>query len=217
MSETKAAKNLAEAKLRVMQEVGYCLKTKSQGLNYTYASETELIAALRPALIEHGISFAPVDVQEVDVMRYETKRGTTMFVTRMKVTYRFTHSVSKEYEDIVVMGEGGDVGDKDVPKAMTCALKYALRQTFLIETGDDPDKHASQPAVASAAVEKSVQLVLGAIDKATDVEVLEKYRTAYLGRGFVEETIAMLDRAYTQKLSVLVSQLEEGEKADESS
>src|SRR3990167_1905296 len=30
-------------------------------------------------------------------------------------------------------------GDKSVNKAMTGMLKYALRQTFLIETGDDPD------------------------------------------------------------------------------
>ena len=33
-----------------------------------------------------------------------------------------------------------DTGDKDSNKAMTAAFKYALRQTLMIETGDDPDK-----------------------------------------------------------------------------
>jgi hypothetical protein len=35
------------------------------------------------------------------------------------------------------------VGDKATAKAMTGAYKYALRQTFCIETGDDPDKDPS--------------------------------------------------------------------------
>ena len=36
-----------------------------------------------------------------------------------------------------------DVGDKSANKAATGLLKYALRQTFLIETGDDPDAESS--------------------------------------------------------------------------
>ena len=35
-------------------------------------------------------------------------------------------------------GEGSDTGDKASNKALTGAYKYALRQTFCIETGDDP-------------------------------------------------------------------------------
>ena len=43
-----------------------------------------------------------------------------------------------------VAGEGADVGDKAPYKAMTGALKYALLQSFLLSTGDDPeDEHAN--------------------------------------------------------------------------
>jgi hypothetical protein len=142
------APGLASAKLQVMSEVGYCLKTKSQNLNYTYASESELIAALRPALIDHDLTVHPVGCELLESVQYETRRGGTMFLARVRATYRLIHAPSGESEDITVFGEGGDVGDKSLPKAMTCAYKYAIRQAFLIETGDDPDKHASQPGVA---------------------------------------------------------------------
>ena len=58
-------------------------------------------------------------------------------------TFRFIHTASGDYIDVPILGEASDVGDKASNKAMTAALKYALRQTFLIETGDDPDKHPS--------------------------------------------------------------------------
>jgi hypothetical protein len=51
------------------------------------------------------------------------------------------------------VGEGQDAGDKAVYKAMTGALKYCLLKTFLIPTGDDPERDetpAKPPAPKSA-------------------------------------------------------------------
>src|SRR5262249_31856915 len=48
-------------------------------------------------------------------------------------------------------GEGLDGGDKAPYKAMTGALKYALLQSFLLATGDDPeDERADSRATISA-------------------------------------------------------------------
>jgi hypothetical protein len=44
---------------------------------------------------------------------------------------------------VTAVGEGTDYGDKSCNKSMTVGLKYALRQTLLIETGDDPDQFNS--------------------------------------------------------------------------
>jgi hypothetical protein len=76
------------------------------------------------------------------------------------VTYRLTHASSGESEDCQVLGEASDAGDKAAPKALTGAYKYFLRQTFLIETGDDPDRYASAdqeaaPATKPAPVKKA--------------------------------------------------------------
>jgi len=192
-----AEKGLSYAKLQVMSDVGYCLKTKSQGLNYTYASESELIAALRPALIEHDVTVSPVDCELLESVQYETKRGGRMFVARVKATYRFTHSPTGESEDVTVFGEGGDIGDKSLPKAMTCAYKYAIRQAFMIETGDDPDKHASQPGVSKLELQRQFENALEAVKVADSLETLEKYQHVYTDlRDFNDTQMSALQIAY---------------------
>jgi len=197
VSPMVAEKGLSYAKLQVMSDVGYCLKTKSQGLNYTFASESELIAALRPALIEHDITVSPVDCELLESVQYETKRGGRMFVARVKTTYRFTHAPSGESEDVTVFGEGGDVGDKSLPKAMTCAYKYAIRQAFMIETGDDPDRHASQPGVSKLELQKQFENALDAVKVADTLETLEKYQHVYTDlRDFNDTQMSALQIAY---------------------
>ena len=44
------------------------------------------------------------------------------------------------YETTVITGEGIDKGDKAGYKAYTGALKYYLANTFLVASGDDPEK-----------------------------------------------------------------------------
>jgi hypothetical protein len=55
---------------------------------------------------------------------------------------------------------------------MTDLYKYALRQTFMIETGDDPDKDASEPAVkqANAPENKAESKPIEVPDKITSQE-----------------------------------------------
>ncbi len=44
------------------------------------------------------------------------------------------------YETSIITGEGMDKGDKAGYKAYTGALKYYLADTFMVATGDDPEK-----------------------------------------------------------------------------
>ncbi len=44
---------------------------------------------------------------------------------------------------VTSIGEAADYGDKAANKAMTAAMKYNMRQTLIIETGDDPDNTPS--------------------------------------------------------------------------
>lgn len=136
---------LAAAVLAVMGEVGYVHKSgrvSSAGANYTFAGEVDLLRVLRPAMVAHGLCMLPVATELRE--HHETVPGRdgkprTSRTVRVVQTYRLLH-VSGEYQDLVVVGEGQDSGDKAGAKAMTIALKYALRQAFLVETGDDPDR-----------------------------------------------------------------------------
>jgi len=130
----------------VMGDVGYVQKvgkiTDNRGKEmYRFAGEAAMLRALRPTMLEHGLCMFPVgcelhETHEILEGKYGPKASRTV---RVVSTYRLAHE-SGEHVDIQVAGEGTDSGDKATAKAMTIALKYAIRQTFLIETGDDPDE-----------------------------------------------------------------------------
>lgn len=139
-------KNIHEAMAAVYARVGYVQKerAKKDTLPYTFASERALIEALRPAMVEAGITMHVVRVESFTREVFTSKSGTPFNVSVLALTVRFTHALSQTHVDVESVGEGADSGDKSTPKAMTGAYKYALRQTFCIETGDDPDEHSSE-------------------------------------------------------------------------
>lgn len=121
---------------RVMAQVGYVLKegkVEFKATRYKYAGEADIIRALRPVMVAEGLSMFPVGAS---VHSVNNKMVTA------SCSYMLAHT-SGGFLLLEVLGQGQDSGDKAAPKAMTGALKYALRQAFLIETGDDPDRDAS--------------------------------------------------------------------------
>jgi hypothetical protein len=149
-------KNIHEAIHAVYGMVGYVQKQSSQELRYTYASEAGFIQALRPAFIEHGITVSVTNMGAVQLDTYTTARGTVMFHAIIVGDMVFTHAPTGTSILVKALGEGSDAGDKAVNKAMTDMYKYALRQTFMIETGDDPDEHASEERSAVKEVAKEL-------------------------------------------------------------
>jgi hypothetical protein len=136
--------SIFEAVTAAMDEVGYVKKQRTMGLNYSYAGEAALISALRPVMVYHGVFMYVLKLDDVFQSDFETTKGSKMTRTTLKATIRFQHE-GGSFIDVQSAGEGMDSGDKSLNKAMTGAYKYALRQTFCIETGDDPDKHPSEP------------------------------------------------------------------------
>lgn len=156
-------KNIGEALLAVYKEVGYVQKKgRNQAQSYNYAGEKDFIEALRPAMIENGIIVYPSGVADKQVV--EIRKGDKVNIN-VTATYCFTfvHVSSNTIIQAQVSGEGSDPLDKGSYKAMTGAYKYALRQTFMIETGNDPEKHEE---VAEASFKN------GAHRKASGEEIL---------------------------------------------
>ena len=139
VQESESPKNVYEAINKVMREVGYVQKQESDQLRYSYASESAFIKAIRPHMVEAGLVIYPIAMTEIPTEPFTSKAGTVINVSMINVTYRFHHAPSETNFDVNVVGKGMDTGDKDSNKAMTVAFKYALRQTLMIETGDDPD------------------------------------------------------------------------------
>ena len=59
------------------------------------------------------------------------------------------------YEESDITGEGFDKGDKAGYKAYTGALKYYLADTFLVATGDDPEKESPEAKMTKAEPKKA--------------------------------------------------------------
>lgn len=167
------AKSLAEAMSRVWARVRYVQKDKRMigGGSYTYVSDAALIDAIRPELVVEGIVFAPVGMEPLAVEVFENKNGSRQNRVLLRVTYRFTHAATGQTLDVVTCGEGMDVGDKATNKAMTAAAKYCLRQSFCVETGDDPDDTPSHEQERKTAAKDNPQeraRAAGALAQAKD-------------------------------------------------
>lgn len=67
------------------------------------------------------------------------------------------------YEVTTITGEGIDKGDKAGYKAYTGALKYYLANTFMVATGDDPEKespsHTMNDKQEKKATAKQIELI----------------------------------------------------------
>lgn len=138
------AKTLAEALARIYADGGrYVQKTgQMQGtVRYTYAKEGDFIAIIRPLMEAHGVTIRPKTMKLVsdDAIETQSQNGIRrQYRTVIRVTFELLHTSGDRLE-VQTFGEGIDSGDKSYNKAMTGAMKYALRQTFCVETGDDPD------------------------------------------------------------------------------
>jgi len=129
---------LLKALNAVMAKVGYVQKGSRNAFhNYSYASEGELLEALRPAMVENGLILLP----SMDTPPTIDEYGNTHLV----MAYTLAHTSGAVWpEKLLIPGCGNDknksgIGDKGTYKALTGANKYLLFKLFQIATGDDPE------------------------------------------------------------------------------
>jgi len=141
----KVAKKIS----RVMAKVDYLQKDGKIAFGatrYSYLSEEKVTSEIRKAMNEVGLIIYPAKMEVISEKEVSTKSGASR-VLNIITTYRIQDTESGEFVEAQAIGEGMDSGDKTVYKAMTGAFKYVQRQTFMIPTGDDPDKTASDELV----------------------------------------------------------------------
>lgn len=143
---------MVAAKLhRVMAAVTSLTKDKQldTGARYQYLSEEKVVSELHKAFVDAGLVIVPVHWELVETRVDTLSNDKLMHNARVKATYRFLDPEDGDTLDVQAFGEGADMGDKCLNKCMTAALKYVLRQSCLISTGDDPDHTASMESKSS--------------------------------------------------------------------
>lgn len=120
-------------------------KGRNKFHNYDYATESDIVAALRPIMADVGLVCIPTQGERIEAER-TTSRGNKTMVVRIQHRFAFIDADDGSSVEVTVYGEGEDAMDKASYKAFTGAQKYALMKTFLLSTGDDPERDHGPPA-----------------------------------------------------------------------
>jgi len=174
--------NIHQRLSKAMERVTYIQKDKKSGMNYSIVSHDSVTAKVRPALLESGIVYYPVDVKH-------TQNGNR---TEVAMTVRFVNAEKPgDFFDVQSFGYGIDSQDKGPGKAMSYAVKYALLKTLGLETGDDPDHDQNTEHESGL-----FGILTHLIDMSTTKEMLDEALQE------IKNKSAMLQKHETQRLRV---------------
>jgi hypothetical protein len=139
------APNLRAKLLNIMQVIGGVPKRGTAPVNqggYSYQKAEDIFPKVQKALLDHGVMFLASEVSRTPRPAHQSKAGGAIFVEDVTMRYSFLDTESDERIDGDGSGVAFDNSDKALNKAKTAALKYFLKQTFLIgEKEDDPEAH----------------------------------------------------------------------------
>lgn len=147
---------LEQAIQSVMAKIRWIQRKQVNGVSYPVLLEDKVLEALHPEFLRYSLSIAPSKVKVALSETFTDAKGRVWNRVILTVRYTLTHGPSGQQKTIEAIGEGSDIGDKASAKAMTMAIKYALRQAFFVRTGtDDPDKTPSEES-AKKPVQKAL-------------------------------------------------------------
>lgn len=106
------------------------------------------------------------------------------------------------FESTIITGEGMDKGDKAGYKAYTGALKYFLADTFMVATGDDPEKDSPDQKMNQRSVRKASEKQLAILR--------QHYQGGNLMHLLEVNNIGRLEDLPMAKASELISKLNGG-------
>lgn len=136
---------LPQKMVEVMKQVEYIQKKGVNKFhNYKYATEADVNAKVRQELSARNIIFLPAVVKR-EMRETTTRGGNTEYIICVDMEFTFMDAETGETLTVPMSGEGQDVGDKAIYKAISGTQKYGLMKTFMIETGDDPEQDERNP------------------------------------------------------------------------
>ena len=145
-------KKLQQKKNELRRELAQKGILKREGNNtfdrYKYFSEAQYKALFTDLLASHNLELRST------ASGYSTIEGTEKQANGRIVEMQFEliDTETGFSEVSTFYGEGFDKGDKAMYKAYTGALKYYLANTFLVATGDDPEKESPDTKMNEAKI-----------------------------------------------------------------
>ena len=189
---------------KMAKVLGEIHKIPKEGFNphfeYHYVREDTLTEVIRPLLAKWGISlvFGCVKIED---MATGDDRGTW---TRVWCKFNLMDCDGNKFS-VLCPGEGTDAKhpDKALYKAMTGATKYFLYKTFLVSTGDDPERDDDPSSTTppkggrGQSAKKNTQTPpsqdANTADMMTDVQLDELKKFSKGQNNFTEQLVKVLE------------------------
>jgi hypothetical protein len=197
--------NLRQKLAEVRRRIGYIQKRgHNERFNYSYVTAADIAGSVGDILSELGVVVIP----SLENITYEStpSRGETARMAQVVMAYTFSDVDSGEEIVAKVAGQGLDTGDKAPYKAMTGALKYALLQSFLLATGDDPEDERMETRLTAPGSDRPI-----AADQVRELERLIGETETDLDRVLMYYKVASLsemnETAFQRAIEVLKRKL----------
>lgn len=121
--------------------------------NYDYAMEADITSAVRGELAKRHVMLIP-SVTKTEFIEGKNAKGNVERIYTVTARFTFHDGESGETIGFDMVGQGSDPSDKGLFKCLTGVVKYAIMKTFLIPTGDDPEKEEAKPVATPAKAAK---------------------------------------------------------------
>ena len=156
---------------KTLKEKGVLKKGATNDFDkYNYFSEAQYKELFTELFSTNGLELTPNELE------YSMFEGTEKQANgrNVKIEFTLTDIDTGFYETSIVTGEGIDKGDKAGYKADTGALKYYLANTFMVATGDDPEKESPDNKMNNKVDKKATPKQIEILNKYYNGENLDK-------------------------------------------
>lgn len=169
-------------------------KGKNDHFKYKFVREEDLVARIRPLMVDAGV-FMLVRVTS------EKKEGT---LTTVEMDFELIDSATGYSMFGHGVGYGSDSGDKGASKAQTSCVKSWLMKTFMVSSGDDPeaDKRTDQRAEREEAMRGQPVNITG-----TDAPQAQRGGYSETATSVQIATVGALNRALKWDIDKIVAQI----------
>ncbi len=187
-------------------------KGKNTYDNYKYFTEAQYKDVANKLLSNAGLE---LKVTEKEYFKYSIQNSKTPIGRIVTMIFTLTDMETGFYEESIIRGEGLDRGDKAGYKAYTGAIKYYLANTFLIPTGDDPEKES--PNSDDKTPNKKVPTKKEDLKiQKTQIEIISKfYNGENMDKLLKANGLNKLEEMSLVKASEIITKLKESVKKEE--
>lgn len=165
----KTAPNIHQRVNAVMKDVDYVKKDRQVsggGQNYKAVTHDQVVATIRGAMVKHGITVYPEQINSEMLVMRDPKQDIKMHLYSGNYCVHFVNIDNPDDRvSLTINAHANDNGDKAPGKCATYAVKTAVLKVFFLETGEDDEGRMEGTKPITELQAKAIRNALDGDDK----------------------------------------------------